>query len=312
MNNKIDIINYFPEQILYELQSYINDNTYKELEEIRIRVDRPVILKFNSKEIKLSYRSSTQDILEIMQFLCENSIYSYQNQICNGFITIKGGHRVGLTGNVVVKDGKVININYISSLNFRVAKEVIGAADELLKHILNVDKNTIYNTLIVSSPGVGKTTILRDAIRQISNGIPNCNFKGITVGLVDERGEIASMYKGSPQNDLGLRTDILDNISKAEGLKMLIRSMAPKVISTDEIGSEEDINAIQYGITSGVKGIFTAHGDSFEKIRLSPVFEKLLNLHMFEKIVFLSEIKKGSIKKVYELNQKIKDYILLN
>ena len=104
MNNKIEILNYFPHHISYELQCYINDNTYKELEEIRIRVNKPILLKFNYGEKMLSYHTSGQDILEIIQFLCENSIYSYQNQICNGFITIKGGHRVGLTGNVVLKE----------------------------------------------------------------------------------------------------------------------------------------------------------------------------------------------------------------
>ena len=175
---------------------------------------------------------------------------------------------------------------------------------------MNINENTIYNTLIVSPPGLGKTTILRDAIRQISDGIPEYNFKGITVGLVDERGEIASMYKGSAQNNIGLRTDILDNISKAEGLKMLVRSMAPKVISTDEIGSEEDIAAIQYSVCSGVKGIFTAHGYSFESIKLNPVFKNLLNLHLFERIIFLSETKKGRIKQAYELGSKSKDYTL--
>ena len=179
-----------------------------------------------------------------------------------------------------------------------------------MKYVLKIDENTIHNTLIVSPPGVGKTTILRDAIRQISDGIPEYNFKGITVGLVDERGEIASMYKGSAQNNIGLRTDILDNISKVEGLKILVRSMAPKVISTDEIGSEEDIEAIQYGMCSGVKGIFTAHGDSFESIRLNPVFNNLLSLHLFERIIFLSETQKGSIKQAYELNSKLKDYTL--
>ncbi len=183
MNVKMDILNYFPEHISSELQYYINKKTYNELEEIRVRADKQIILSFNDKEVILTYKTSVQDILEIMQYLCENSIYSYQNQICNGFITIKGGHRVGLSGSVVVKDGNIININYISSLNFRVAKEVIGASNELLKYILKVNENTVYNTLIISPPGAGKTTTLRDAIRQISNGIPELGFKGITVRI---------------------------------------------------------------------------------------------------------------------------------
>ena len=312
MNSKLEILNYFPIRIANELEKYIDEITYKQLEEIRIRVNRPIILQFQNKEKQLSYYISGQDISEIMQYLCENSIYAYQNQICNGFITIKGGHRVGITGNVVVKDEKIININYISSLNFRVAKQIIGAADELLKHILKVEENTVYNTLILSSPGAGKTTILRDVIRQISNGIQEYNFKGITVGLVDERGEIASMYKGELQNNMGIRTDVLDNISKSEGLKMLIRSMSPKVISTDEIGTEEDIQAINYGMCCGIKGIFTAHGENLKDIELNPILNKLLKNKIFDKIIFLSEVKKGSIKKVYKLERKTGEYFLIN
>jgi len=312
MNSKLEILSYFPIRIANELEKYIDEITYKQLEEIRIRVNRPIILRFNNKEKQLSYYISGQDISEIMQYLCENSIYAYQNQICNGFITIKGGHRVGITGNVVVKDEKIININYISSLNFRVAKQIIGAADELLKHILKLEENTIYNTLILSSPGAGKTTILRDIIRQISNGIQEYNFRGITVGLVDERGEIASMYKGELQNNMGIRTDVLDNISKSEGLKMLIRSMSPKVISTDEIGTEEDIQAINYGICCGIRGIFTAHGENLKDIELNPILNKLLKNKIFDKIIFLSEVKKGSIKKIYKLERKTGEYFLIN
>ena len=129
-----------------------------------------------------------------MQQICDNSIYSYQNQICNGYITLKGGHRVGISGNVVVKDGKIINITYLSSLNFRIAKQVLGASDKIIKYILNLKENDVYSTLIVSPPGVGKTTILRDLVRRVSNGIETLSFHGINVGVVDERGEIAAMY----------------------------------------------------------------------------------------------------------------------
>lgn len=130
-------------------------------------------------------------------------------------------------------------------MNFRIAKEVINCSNYLLKEIINIDNNSLYNTLIVSPPGKGKTTILRDLIRNISNGISEMQFKGMTCGVVDERGEIAAMYKGTPQNDVGMRTDVIENISKAKGIKMLIRSMAPEVIACDEIGSKEDVQAIR-------------------------------------------------------------------
>ena len=154
----------------------------------------------------------------------------------------------------------------------------------------------------------GKTTILRDLIRKISNGIKEINFKGINIAVIDERGEIAALYKGIPQNDIGIRTDVLDNIPKDLGMKMLIRSMSPQVICADEIGKKEDIDAINYAVCSGVKGIFTAHGDSLENLYLNPSLKNLLNLNIMERIVFLN---KKEIFKVYKLNKKNLEYIVM-
>ena len=193
----------------------------------------------------------------------------------------------GITGNVVFKDGQVVNISHIYSLNFRIARQIIGCSKPILPFLLNIRENTIFNTIILSPPGRGKTTILRDCVRTISNGILEYGFKGINVGVVDERGEIAAMYKGIPQNDLGERTDILDNVSKDLGMKMLIRSMSPNVIVADEIGTYEDIEAINYAITSGVKGLFTAHGNDLKDIVLNPILNKLYELHIIEKIILI-------------------------
>jgi len=154
--------------------------------------------------------------------------------------------------------------------------------------------------------------MLRDLIRRISTGIEKIKFKGLTVGLVDERGEVAAMYKGVPQNDIGIRTDVLDNIPKAIGMRMLIRSMAPKVISADEIGNEDDIEAINYAICSGVKGIFTAHGSTLEEISINPTLKTLLKLNAFERVIFLSDKqKKAEIESVYTLNKKTSEYIIM-
>ena len=155
----------------------------------------------------------------------------------------------------------------------------------------------------------GKTTILRDLIRKLSNGIEQIGYKGINVGVVDERGEIAAMYRGVPQNDIGIRTDVLDNVNKSVGMSMLIRSMAPKVIVADEIGAIDEIEPIMQGVCSGIKGIFTAHGGTIDDIKLNPTLSKLIENNVFERIIFLNDKKeKGSIEKVYGLNKIEKIY----
>ena len=288
MSDLRSITRVLPRDICYN----INEKT---LEEIRIRVDRPVILKYpEGKEDVLDHVITQAEILNILQALCNNSIYSYQSQICDGYITLQGGHRVGITGNVAMKDGKIININYVSSLNFRIAREIIGSSDEILKEVLV--NNEIKNTLIVSKPGCGKTTVLRDLVRNISN-------RGFTVSLIDERGEIASMYKGIPQNDIGLRTDVMDNVNKSLGMKIAVRTMAPQVIVADEIGTKEDIDAINYGICSGVKGIFTAHGSDITELRQNDALNRLYEEKLFKRIIFLEN--RGKMGKVYYLDRNM-------
>ena len=232
-----------------------------------------------------------------------------KNRYVFGYITIKGGHRVGITGNAVIENEKVININHISSLNFRIAKQKIDCSIPLFKYVIDMQNNSIYNTLIVSPPGCGKTTMLRDLIKNISDGIEYINFKGKTVGVVDERGEIAAMYKGVAQNEIGKRTDVIDNISKSQGMKMLIRSMTPEIITCDEIGSLEDIEAINYAICSGIKGIFTAHGKNIEDLKLNPAISKLINNNTIERIIFLDIKERGNIKEVYILNKNDNKYM---
>lgn len=264
------------------------------LEEIRIRANRNMILKYIDKEEVTDYIPSQRELLGIVQVFCDNSIYSYQSQICNGFITLAGGHRVGITGSIAMKDGQIINVTYVSSLNIRIAKEIIGASEKILPEV--IEHNQINNTLIVSRPGCGKTTILRDLTRNISN-------MGYTVSLIDERGEISAMYKGIPQNDVGLRTDVLENITKSLGMKIAIRTMAPQVIVADEIGTKEDIDAINYGICSGVKGIFTAHGSNLNELNLNETLRKLYEEKIFNKIIFLE--KRGMIGNIYTLDKNV-------
>ena len=229
----------------YNVSNLIDQNMVNELQEIRLRTGRKTIIKYSSCEKISDFTPNENNMIEILQRLCDNSIYSYQNQIINGFVTLVGGHRVGIAGSIAMKDGKVSNINYISALNFRIAKEVIGASDKIMKYI--VKNGEVQNTLIVSKPGMGKTTILRDLVRNISENTLN------TISVIDERGEIAAMYKGVPQNNIGSRCDVFDNVTKSIGMKMAIRAMSPDVIVSDEIGSKEDVEAINYALLSGAK-----------------------------------------------------------
>lgn len=284
-----------------QLVKLILEHNSKKIEEIRIRAGRPVILKLGLVEIILKYVINTNEIIGILQNICNNSIYSYQNQICNGFITLPGGNRVGISGNIVIKDGQVSNISYIYSLNFRVSHQIDGACNEILRFILDTQNNTVYNTLIVSPPGAGKTTIIRDIAKKISNGINEINFKGIDVSIIDERGEIAALNKGVAYNDVGIRTDILDNIPKSIGIRMAVRSMAPKVIIADEIGNKDDVEIINYAICSGVNCIFTAHGGKMEDLLKNQEIKKIIGLKMFKKIVFLDEKEKGKVRNVVNI-----------
>lgn len=289
MKNIEEILKYFPNNIYINLFDIFSKNVSiaENIEEIRIRIERPIILKLRNQDIILEDKVTQQDILHILEKICENSIYAYKNQICEGFITIRGGHRIGLTGYCVIENGKIINIKNISSLNFRIAKEIKNCSAKILKEIIDKQNKTIYNTIIVGPPGKGKTTILRDLIRRLSNGIEEINFKGKNCGLVDERGEIAACYKGIPQNDVGIRTDIIENINKNKGMRILVRTMAPEIIACDEIGSKDDIEAIQYALVSGVKGIFTMHGKTIEDIKNNKEIYKLIENREIQKVVFL-------------------------
>lgn len=283
------ILNALPRQIANEIIQVFStySSLINTLQEIRIRVSKPIILKQRNSDIVLQHIVTNEELLHILERFCENSIYAYKNQICEGFLTIKGGHRIGITGSCVIENGKIINIKYVSSLNIRIAREVKGCSNAIINEIIDIDNQTILNTLLVSPPGKGKTTMLRDLVRQISNGINERKFKGKIVGLIDERGELAACYRGIPQNDVGIRTDVIENVSKAKGVEILLRSMAPEIIACDEIGTHEDVQAIEKMLISGVKGIFTMHGNNMEDIKKNTEINKLIEENQIEKIIVL-------------------------
>ena len=235
-------------------------------------------------------------IRETLDYVSNYSLYAYENELKQGFITVEGGHRVGMAGQVIIENGRVKNLKQISSLNIRVSHEILGCADKLFPYITY--NKQLYHTMIISPPRCGKTTILRDLIRQTSDG--NRWVKGCTVGVVDERSELAGCYHGIPQNHMGMRTDVLDGCPKADGMLMLIRSMSPQVVAVDEIGAPEDVQAIKYAMHCGCKMLTTVHGESIEEIRKKPLFEQLLREQCFERYVILKNGREiGEIAGIY-------------
>lgn len=221
-----------------------------------------------------------EHIDEAIEIATSSSVYSVRDQIKNGYITIAGGHRIGITGTAVIKEDKVSFIKDISGLNYRLAGEVIGAADEVVPMILK--GGGIKNTLIISPPGAGKTTMLRDIVRQLS-------YKSYRVSVVDERSEIAALCEGRSAFDLGFSTDVLEGVDKAEGMLMVLRSMSPDVIVTDEIGKQSDIDAIERITNSGAGVIATIHGRNIDMIKRRDDLKRMLKF--FDLIITLSKRK---------------------
>ncbi len=290
-----------PERLKIAIKNIGGSST---ITEIRLRAFKKVIVLLGTQEVELEVIITLEEILQILVTVSKNSIYAIQQDINNGFIVIPGGHRIGVCGEVVTQDSKIKNIKNINSMNIRIARQVIGCADVVMQHILN--NGRIRNTLIISPPGCGKTTILRDTIRQLSNGTDT--FRGVNVSVVDERGEIAAVSQGIANLDVGCRTDVMSNVKKSLGIQLLVRSMAPSVIATDEIGSDEDIEEIKYAALSGVSMIFTMHGNDIGDLYKKSRIKELIDLNIFELAIFLSNKKGvGTIEKIYLFDDKNKE-----
>ena len=263
------------------------------LQEIRLRAGRPLAIVERGREVFLTgdgartreagaaWRVTAQELRETMEFVGEYSLYAYEDELRQGYLTIRGGHRVGVAGKTVLDGDKVKSVRYISCVNVRLSHEVPGCADPVLPYLWG-DEGLLH-TLIISPPRCGKTTLLRDMVRQISDG--SRARRGYTVGVVDERSEICGCFMGIPENDM----------------MMLVRSMAPEVIAVDEIGRYEDIDAIETVLYSGCRLIATVHGSSLSDIQAKPLFQRLAQEQVFERYVILGDsFRSGHIGEILD------------
>jgi len=302
-----EIIRLFPQSIQAILKR--TEISFEHLYEIRLRVNAPFILIYQGKEYFLTtrgqltqqekdaYQVSADDIKETIGYISSYSLYAFEDEIRQGFITIQGGHRVGIAGKTILDGNKVKGVKHIAYINLRLSHQIKGCASSIFPYV--IEEKTIHHTLIISPPRCGKTTLLRDLIRQISSG--SQNFAGITVGVVDERSELGGSYLGIPQNDLGIRTDILDCCPKAEGMMMLIRSMSPAVVAVDELGDYEDIHAIESVIHCGCKLLATVHGSSIEDIQKKPLMQHLVKEKIFQRYIILqNQDQAGKVQFIFD------------
>lgn len=308
-----EIFNQVIEYIAKDLRDCLVDipSIYKkDIEEVRLRINAPINIFLNNKNFflkkngNLSLNSkegitvNADQINRTFQLITNYSLYSLEDEIKNGFITLKGGHRVGIGGKVIFGRNGIEGIKNISSLNFRIGREKLGISKDIIPYLIDQNGN-FQNTLIISPPQCGKTTLLRDIIRNLSDGMKE--IEGYKIGLVDERSEIAGVYNGTPQKSIGIRTDILDSCHKSLGIIMLIRSMSPEIIAVDEIGSKEDVMSIQEALRAGIKLIATIHGYSIDDIKNRVSMKELFRDKVFKRYIVLdNSLGVGTVSKIIE------------
>lgn len=286
------------------------DQWFDGLEEIRIRVGQPIELEYADEtryllfegthvcicsrekiksEGRVCYRVTGKDIAEMLSYISEYSLYAYQEELRQGYITIEGGHRIGIAGEIAKDREGIAGIKYVSFMNIRVAHEKKGCAKEILPYLKN--GNSIYNTLLVSKPGAGKTTCLRDCIRSLSNGKEG--WDGMKICVLDERSEIAACHLGIPQNDMGMRTDVLSGCEKSDGMILMLRSMSPQIIAVDELGGKKDFEAVEQAAYSGVHILGTVHADTVEELWEKPYLRQGIKKGIFERFILIRRSRSG-------------------
>ncbi len=266
----------------------------EEVQEIRLRLNKPLIIRTGKGEFYLDEQGMfisnverahlvrEHELEQLLLHLCHDSPYAFEDELRQGFLTVPGGHRVGVAGQAVLEAaGTIRTLKHIYYMNIRIAHQMFGIAEPVLPYLYA--DGELQNCLIISPPGCGKTTLLRELVRRISDG--NEYGPGVSVGVVDERSEIAGSYLGQPQNDLGGRTDVLDACPKVQGMMLLLRSMSPRVIAVDELGGREDVNALRTACACGSHILATVHGKDAADVAYK--FPELAQSHIFDCLVVL-------------------------
>ncbi|QAY66254.1 stage III sporulation protein AA [Paenibacillus protaetiae] len=299
---------------LKSLLEKLPEASQEQLEEIRIREGRPleVGVRGQSRFVGTdgilrgtadgAYKPTPDLCRRLLDRITNYSLYAMEEELRRGFITVSGGHRIGLAGRTVLDGGYVRGLRDIGAFNIRIAREVVGAAAPLLPKLLDLPRKSIQPVLVLAPPQMGKTTLIRDIARSVSTGLwgsgDGRSWSGRKVGIVDERSEIAACVRGIPTFDVGPRTDVMDACPKAEGMMMLLRSMSPDVIVVDEIGRAEDAEAIREASHAGVSVVATAHAYDLQDARGRPVLNELLAGGVFSLIVELRRNQEGFLHRV--------------
>lgn len=306
MELKDQIASLFCGRIRYAMERA--EPKYECLQEIRMRLHQPIIFRTGKEELfleeqgilgndmKNAIRPERRELQSILETACGYSGYAFEEEIRKGYITCHGGHRIGVVGQAVVEKGCVKTLKNITALNIRIAHDVRGCVGKW-KHYFYQDEKPCH-MLIISPPGWGKTTVLRDVIRMYSEG--DRMYVPVTVGVVDERSELGGSYRGEAEHFLGIRTDLLDGCPKNIGMEMLLRSMAPQVIAVDEIG-ETDVRSICEALHCGCKILASLHGERVEDFIEKSCFREIVKEELFERYIFLkSRETPGVIGKIYD------------
>ena len=305
-------------QRFYKASSYLSKRIYqaakavpaeiaKNISEIRLRAGKPLsFISFGSRffvsaggrltEIPSGelLTVSSADIKESFARICEYSVYTYTKNIASGFVTVGGGHRAGIYGTAVYEKNEIASVRDVGGINLRISREFKGCAEKMLS-LLGGENSGSF--LLCGAPATGKTTLLRDAARLLSNTY----FKKVSV--IDERGEIAAVCRGTAQNDVGIQTDVLDGYLKSDGIMQAVRSLSPEYIICDEIGADDDFDAIMYGINSGVNFAAAVHASVPGELYAKKGMSRLLKSGAFSSAVFLESGAPCKIKKIYKISE---------